>query len=223
MKSIIFGLVGTAVAVTSFAAPAGATGTLNWGAGGNTAISQQGKVRMGIGPNGAYFEGGTVICFSSNIVSAGNIGIGNSLVNVQPTTVPAANTNCDANEVITSPPANSTVTISGFCDDDAAKLKANVTGTNVTVIVNSTGPCDDDSNVTPVVTVDPKTPAPADTTPTAKQASVQTPVAADPKGGAVAELPQTGVNEVITAVIATVLAVGTYAGVMAVRAFRARA
>lgn len=126
---------------------------------------------------------------------------------------------CDSNDIINNPPKDSTVTIDGLCDGDAAKLKSHIKGDNVKLIINSTGPCEDDNNnggTVPVkVVVIPDSPQP-----NASYASVNT----NPKaGGAAAELPQTGTNEVIASVVATVLAVSAYVGTMAVRAFRARA
>lgn len=233
MKSIILGISSTVVTVAAMAAPAGATfnlgnNTSSGYIGGNASMSTSGYSRIGIKDGKLIFEGETIICHKGNFILGGMYTHNQNVNQTTPTLPSADTTNCNAGQVINDPPANSTVTINGFCDDDAAKLKTNVTGANVTVIVNSTGPCDeDDDDVTPVVTVDPKTPDTTDdATPTVKQASATTPTntTADPKGGeGVAELPKTGVNEVVTAVIATVLAVGTYAGVMAVRAFRARA
>lgn len=225
MKAIILGATSAIVAVVGIAAPAGATGSLNWGAGGNTAISQHGQVRMGIGPNGAYFEGGTVICFDSHIATGGSLNIGNgNSVNVEPTNVPAANANCDANQVVTNPPANSTVTINGICGDPAeiAKIKA----ANANLIINTTGACPTTPTTTtqpPTVIVNVNVP-----TPDVKTASVTTNSGdntgvSDPKGGgAVSELPQTGISPIVP-IVATGLAALTYAGGMAIRAFRARA
>jgi len=222
MKAIILGATSAIVAVVGIAAPAGATGSLNWGAGGNTAISQHGQVRMGIGPNGAYFEGGTVICFDSHIATGGSLNVGNgNSVNVQPTNVPAANANCNANQVVTNPPANSTVTINGICGDPAeiAKIKA----ANANLIINSTGACPTTPTPTtqqPTVIVNVNVPAPDVKT---ASAVTNTGATSDPKGGAaVTELPQTGISPIVP-IVAAGLAALTYAGGMAIRSFRARA
>lgn len=232
MKAIILGATTAIVAVAGLAAPAGATFLGNTGTGqgyvgGNASLSSSGYSRIGIKDGKIIFEGISVTCTKGNFIVGGMYTAGGQTVNQTTPTLPSADTtDCNAGEVVNNPPANSVVTINGLCDKDAALVKANVSGTNVTVIVNSTGACKADTTGTPVVTVDPKpTDSTVKTASTAPNNSDNSKAAAtNPKGsGATAELPQTGASEVITAVVATILAGSAYAGTMAVRAFRARA
>lgn len=229
MKSIFIGAVSAVMAVVAMAVPAAAT--FNFG-GGNTgssgyaaangSISTSSYSRIGIKDGKIIFEGESVTCIKGNAIVGGTF-THNQNVNQTTPTLPSADTsNCNPTETVNNPPQNSTVTITGFCDDDAAKLKANVSGNNVKVIINSTGPCKDDDDTTTtnddddqVITVTPDAPKATDTSST-KETS--TPAASNPKaGGEATELPTTGVQEVITAIVATILAAGTYAGVLAVR------
>lgn len=232
MKAIIASVIGVFVAVMGIAAPAGATASNGGGfyLAGNGSAHHSGWSRMGVKDGKFYIEGESIFCHTSNVVMGGKMVTGSAQVNTTTPTLPPADNPCgggNAGEVINNPPANSTVTINGICGDPAeiAKIKA----ANANLIINSTGPCPANPTTPapqPTIIVHVNAPAPAAEVKTAS-ATTSTPAAAttaDPKGGAgVAELPQTGVNEVITAIIATVLAAGTYAGVMAVRAYRARA
>jgi len=222
MKAIILGVSTAIVAVTTLAAPAGATfGNSSGYIGGNAGMSSSGYSRIGIKDGKIIFEGMSVTCTKGNF-AMGGMFTHNQNVNQSTPTLPSADTsNCNPDEAANNPPANSTVTISGFCDDDAAKLKANVNGTNVTVIVNSTGACKDDDKTPGDIHVITTPPAADNNTPVVKAASA---VTTDPKGGAtpVNSLPQTGSNEVIAAVVASILAGATYGGVMIIRAIRAR-
>lgn len=222
MKSIIIGVSTAIVSVAALAVPASATfnqGTGQGYVGGNASLSSSGYSRIGIKDGKIIFEGVSVTCVKSNAVVGGMFTMGGQAVNQTTPTLPSADTsNCAPEQVVNTPTPNSTVTINGVCDEDAAKLKAHVTGTNVTVIVNGTGPCKDDDKQPIIIKEVVKNPE--TTAPKAEQASAQTP--ADPKSGAgSAELPETGNSEVIAAVVATVLAASAYAGTRAIRAFRA--
>lgn len=226
MKSIFIGAISAVMAIVAMAVPAAATFNFggNTGSSGyaaaNGSISTSGYSRIGIKDGKIIFEGESVTCFKGNAIVGGTF-THNQNVNQTTPTLPSADTsNCNPTETVNNPPQNSTVTITGFCDDDAAKLKANVSGNNVKVIINSTGPCKDDDDTTKtdddqVITVTHDAPKTADTSST-KETS--TPAASNPKaGGEATELPTTGAQEVITAIVATILAAGTYTGVMAVR------
>lgn len=226
MKAILLGVSTAIVAVTSMAAPAGATflntnpGNSSGYIGGNAGMSSSSYSRIGIKDGKIIFEGESVMCMKGNFIMGGLYTKDQNVNKSTPTLPSADTTNCNPAETVNNPPANSTVTINGFCDEDAAKLKATVNGTNVTVIVNGTGPCDkDDKTPGTIGVID--TPKPDTTTPTVKAASA---VTTDPKGGAgsVDSLPQTGSNEVIAAVVASILAGTTYGGAMIIRAIRAR-
>lgn len=219
MKSIFIGIASVFVAMVSMAVPAAATfstGNSSGYAGANASISTSGYSRIGIKNGKIIFEGESVTCFKGNAI-VGGMYTSNQQVNQTTPTLPSADTsNCNPTETVNNPPQNSTVTITGFCDDDAAKLKANVSGANVKVIINSTGSCDGDDDGDQVITVTPDAPK-ATGDAAAKNASVSSATSNPKAGGETAELPTTGAQEVITAIIATVLAGGTYAGVMAVR------
>jgi hypothetical protein len=223
MKAIILGVVSVAAILVGASAPASALSTGVTGGtsfGGNASISSTGKLKMGahVGPDGiyAYFDGGTVICTKANVGMSGGYTIGNTTpVKVEPTTLPSAtpDKDCNANEVVANPPANTTVTINGVCGDPAELAK--ITQAHANVIINSTGPCATDTPAGPVkpavVIVTQNAPTPA------KAASVVS-VSETP-----AELPQTGANGMVLAAAAASLAVLAYAGTMAIRTFRARA
>lgn len=226
MKAIITtGVLAAAVAVTSVAAPASAT--INFGGAslaGNSAMNHTTSGHLGMHDGKITFDFDMYGCSTMNYATTGGFTVGNvAPVQNGGASIPAVNSaDCGAaTQVVNNPPANSTVTINGLCAGDAALVKANVTGNNVTVIVNSTGPCEEKGTpvpTTPVnVVVTPNAPQPTSPVVTAS-ATTET-----PKGGAVADLPQTGANEVIASVIATILGGGAYAGTMAIRAFRARA
>lgn len=232
MKSILIGITSAVLAVVAMAVPAAATfnlgsntGTSSGYIGGNASMSSSGYSRVGFKDGKLIFEGETVTCFKGNFILGGMYTQNQNVNQTTPTLPSADTTDCNPTETVNDPPKNSTVTITGFCDDDAAKLKANINGTNVTVIVNSTGPCKDDDDTTTttddddddqVITVTPDAPK-ADNTSSTKDTSASD-AASNPKaGGEASELPTTGAQEVITAIVATVLAAGTYGGVMAVR------
>jgi hypothetical protein len=231
MNAIIVGATTAIVAVTSLAVPVGATVGGGYIAG-NSGFSTSSSGRIGMKDGKFYVEGETTVCTKMNAAMGGNWQFGS---NGPTATVPNANlpsadtTNCNATDVVNNPPANSTVTINGLCDADAAQVKAHVSGDNVTVIVNSTGACATGNNGGTTV---PTTPITVVVTPTAPQpnggsvqtASVTTPAASNGSNSkTVAELPHTGIDGVMASVITTGLAVVSYAGTMAVRAFRARA
>lgn len=222
MKAIILGVSSAVIAVTALAAPAGATGGFYLA--GNSSAHSSGYSRIGIKDGKFFIEGESIFCHTSNSAIGMNFGTGGMQANMPQANVPSADNPCgggNAGEVINNPPANSTVTINGVCGDPAelAKIKA----ANANLIINSVGPCP----------VNPTTPAPQPTivvnvnvpTPDVKTASatVNSDATSNPKGGAaVSELPQTGISPVVPAAAAGLAAL-TYAGGMAIRAFRARA
>jgi hypothetical protein len=136
----------------------------------------------------------------SGILSGNNICLGANLLgstSCGPAAVKAVEEAVDKED--------KTITINNVCGDAAEFAKLSSAHKNV--IINSNGVCEKEN--TAVVTVATTPPAPVQT------ASVAP--------APVAELPQTGTNEVIASVLATILAGSTYAGTMAIRAFRARA
>lgn len=220
MKEIILGAGAATIAIATIMVPSSASATVNFYAGGNRATTHSSYSRIALKDGKIIFEFDSIRCTQSNSVSGGSVNVGNTSVQMPQPTLPAANPKCNPTDVVNNPTPNSTVTIDGVCDEDAAKLKANIKGTNVTVIVNGTGPCDKDDKQ-PIIIKETVAPSTPNTAETVKQASATTPVA-DPKAGAgaTAELPQTGNSEVIAAVIAAVLAAGAYAGTRAFRAIR---
>lgn len=221
MKAILLGASTAIVAVAGLAAPAGATGGFYLAANGSAHMG--GWSKMGVKDGKFYIEGESVFCHTSNVVMGGKIGT----VNTTTPTLPPADDPCNvgnAGEVINNPPANATVTINGICGDPAeiAKIKA----ANANLIINSVGACPangDKPAPQPVINVHINTPAPE--VKAASATTNTTPAATtDPKGGAgaVESLPQTGSNEVIAAVVASILAGTAYGGTMIIRAIRAR-
>lgn len=220
MKAIILGISSAIVAVAGLAAPAGALGL---SVGGNSSMTSNGYVRMGISPEGKIiFHGETVRCFKSNYGSSGGFNFGNTTpVTVEPTTVPSAtpDAECNAQQVVAAPDPVTTVTINNVCGDPAELAK--ITKKHSNVIINSVGPCPTESKP-----ADTKTPAPVATV-VVKEPAVVTAAAAtsapvsNPKGGGVpAEMPQTGASEYILTAVAAGLAIATYAGVLLVRTIR---
>lgn len=220
MKAIILSAATAVVAVAGLAAPAGAIGISGAG---STAIASNGWVKMGIGPNGPFFEGESTMCMSSAGVF--NLNFDQATPVSQSAVQQTPNQNCTTQTgtptPVSNPPEDATVTINGVCGDpaDLAKIKAE----HANLIINSVGPCPTNPT-TPApqpVTVIVNTNAP---TPDVKTASATTD---NGKGGsetpaAVSALPQTGISPMVP-IVATGLAALTYAGGMAIRAFRARA
>lgn len=215
MKAIILSAMTAVVAVAGIAAPANAVqGGFSLGGNGSLTSSSYGKMGVSIGEDGvkAYFTGETVYCSKSSMGSSGGFTFGSTTpVKVEPTTLPSAtpDKNCDAQAVVNNPDPATTVTVNGVCGDPAELAKIMKAKSNV--IINSTGPCPTDGSkpaTTPTVIVTPKE--------TVKAASVTS-----PKGNGVvpAEMPQTGAGD-LSAYLAGGAGVLTYAGFMAVRAFR---
>lgn len=224
MKAIILSVLSAIVAVAALAAPVGATGGFYLATNGSS--HHDSWTRMGI-RNGKFFiEGESITCRTSNVVMGGSMVTGTAKVNTPTATLPSTDNPCafaNANDAVNNPPANTTVTINGICGDPAeiAKIKA----ANANLIINSTGACptNGDKPATPATIVVHVNAPEADTK--KASATVATPSAdnSNPKGGgAVSELPQTGVSPIVP-MIAAGLAALTYAGGMAIRAFRARA
>ena len=225
MKSIILGAITAIVSVAALVAPAGATGNLS--AGSSSGISGGGYSHIAIKDGKMTFEMEYTMC--SAFVMGANFNTSGAAPVAAGKTEIADPQGCDANQVVNNPPANSTVTISGLCDADAAAARTHVTGANVTVIVNSTGPCEDGDNnngpTTPVVIVTPNAPTPTGPVVTTASASNETPAGSNySKGGngAVDYLPQTGVSGAVMTAIAAGLATISYAGTMAIRSLRTR-
>lgn len=219
MKAVILGASTAIVAIIGVAAPASATGNFGGYVAGNTGMSSNGYVHMGIKDGKIIFEGESFTCIKSNAQIGFNGSFGNAqpVQQSQPVLGSADTSNCNPNQVVNNPPANSTVTINGLCNEEAAKAKANITGNNVNVIVNSTGPCEKATPTTPVqVIVTPNAPEPKEVKTASVTTTTESPAAVD-------ALPQTGGEGAIVAGIASVLAGATYAGAMVVRNLRGRA
>lgn len=219
MKAVILGASTAVVAIIGMAAPAGATANGGFYIGGNSASSSSSYSRIGIKDGKFIFEFESVSCRQSNSAMGGGFSVGNAQLQVPQASLPAANANCNPTDTVNNPPANSTVTINGLCDEEAAKAKTNITGNNVSVIVNSTGPCEEDAApTTPIeVIVTPNAPEPKEvTTASSTKTTTDTPASVD-------ALPQTGGESALVAGIASILAGATYAGTMIVRSLRNRA
>lgn len=211
MKAIILGVSSAAIVVAGMAAPAQAIGISGAH---STAIASKGQVSMGIGPNGAYFYGGSTTCFSSAGVF--NMNFHEATPVAQSTVQQTPDQACNANDVVSNPPANSTVTINGLCNEEAAKAKTNISGDNVKVIVNATGPCEEKETPTPVVvTVTPRDDSKNN------NGNNATTVSAKGNGGEsapVTEMPETGIAA--APIVGGGLATLSYAGALVARRIR---
>lgn len=213
MKAIITGVLTAAVTVVSIAVPAGATSGI--GASGSIAASSSmvSSYSMGFGPNGIYFNATGASCLSTSANASYTFG------DASATDAQAASSstgNCNADQVVTNPPANSTVTINGVCGDptELAKIEAE----HANLIINSVGPCP----TTPVQT----TPVTVVVTSNAPEANGNVQTASATTSSPVAtssELPHTGIDGAMASAVTAGLAVISYAGTMAIRALRARA
>lgn len=219
MKAIILGASSVVIAVTAMAAPVGATGSFGAYISGNAGMSSSGYSKIGIVDGKIVFDALSVTCFKSNYAMGANIVVGDAQAPKQTqATLPSANTNnCNAGDVTNNPPANSKVTINGLCNEDAAKVKANISGDNVEVIVNATGPCEEDEDDTPtpvVVTVTPKD----DDSKTVTPVSTTNPKGNGGESAPVTEMPETGISA--APIIGGGLATLSYAGALVARRIR---
>lgn len=208
MKAIILGAVTAVIAVTALSVPANAFISM----GGSSASTSKSNLKMEVGKPGSgfYMSFENATCRAS----AGSFAMGLPSAS-KPNASASASQSCDANEVVNNPPANSTVTINGLCDADAAKAKANITGSNVTVVVNSTGPCKEGEATKPAEVVV--------TTKTDDKGGVKTASATTNQGTGNGQvtLPETGLSDIT--LLTGGLAVLAYGATLAARAFRARA
>lgn len=208
MKAIIVSVLSAMIAVIGLGAPANATGNGGMYLAGNSGFSSSGWSRIGMKDGKFYIEGETVTCHKMNAAMGMNFNTGSTQVNMPQANVPSADTtNCNTGQVITNPPANSTITINGVCGDPAeiAKIKA----ANANLIINSVGPCPTDGR---------KPATPATIIVTQKEAAAKT--ASATNNGPVT-LPETGLSDIT--LLSGGLAVLAYSATLAFRAFRARA
>lgn len=211
MKAIIASVLSALVAVVGLAAPANATNNGMYVAG-NSGFSSSGWSRIGFRDGKPFIEGESVTCHKMNAVIGMNFTTGSAQVNQPAANLPSADTNgCNTGQVITNPPANTTVTINGVCGDAAeiAKIKA----TNANLIINSVGPCPTDGSkpTTPATVVVKEKEVVKETVIKTASATTNGPVT----------LPETGLSDI--SLLSGGLAVLAYGATMAVRAFRARA